>query len=249
MKIPMKMAEMTWPEINQAFQNQALIVIPLGAASKEHGYHLPMNNDLIMAEKLSEYIADTYDNVLIAPPITDSYFPAFVEYPGSTSLSLETARQLIVERCALWHQQGAKKFYIVNTGISTLEPLLEAKQIFNDQYPELEFDYLDLSQKSNDPRVQAITTQNYGSHADELETSLMLALAPEIVQLEKAVPEDTPKKPGALTRDSKKTAQTVSPSGAWGNPTLASNEKGEVILKVLHEIIDAQLQHFGVKKL
>lgn len=236
------MAQMTWPNIEQAFQKDPLIVIPLGAGCKEHGYHLPMNNDLIMAEKLADYIAANYQNVLIAPAIQDSYFPAFVEYPGSMSLSLETATQLIVQRCESWYQQGAKRFYIVNTGISTLEPLSHAKKILQQKYLDLVFGYLDLTQKSHDPRIQQITEQQNGTHADEIETALMLVLAPEVVHIEKAVPEDTPKKPGPLTRDINATDKTISVSGAWGNPTLATKEKGQIALKVIQEIIDNQLQ-------
>ena len=40
-----KMAETTWPEIEQAFNNNWPIILPLGAGCKEHGHHLPMNTD------------------------------------------------------------------------------------------------------------------------------------------------------------------------------------------------------------
>src|SRR5579872_1358092 len=150
-----KMVALTWPEIEQAFQDNYLVVIPLGAACKEHGYHLPMNTDLIMAEKLAEHVQQHYSNVLIAPPIIDSYFPSFEEYPGSLSLSLQTATELIVQRCLLWYKQGARKFYVINNGVSTNRPLAAAKSLL-EKYPELLFHYLDLSPLHSDPRVQKV---------------------------------------------------------------------------------------------
>lgn len=240
-----KMADMTWPQIEKAFEENHLVVIPLGAACKEHGYHLPMNTDLIMAEKLADIIANKYQPVLIAPPIIDSYFPVFIEYPGSLSLSLETATALIVQRCQLWYQQGAKKFYVINNGISTNAPLKSAKELLAQTCQDIQFDYLDLTPLHEDPRIMNIMQQKSGTHADEIETSMMMIVAPHVVALEKAVPEDRPKKPGVLTRNAKAKNLTVSASGAFGDPTLATKEKGEICLHVLLEMIEKDLAQFN----
>lgn len=249
MKKNKRMAELTWPEIENAFQENWLIVIPLGAACKEHGYHLPMNTDLIFAEKLADYIQENYEHVLVAPPITDNYYPAFVEYPGSSTLSLETATDLIVQRCLVWYKQGAKKFYIINNGVSTNEPLKAAKKILDKMCPDMMFQYLDLTLKNDDPRLNKILKQKFGTHADELETSMMMFVAPHVVDLEKAVSEDREKKPGPLTRNVNSPDKTISVSGAWGDPTLATREKGEIGVRILHEMIDNQLQNFGEVKI
>lgn len=242
-----KMVNMTWPEIERAFHDNWLVVIPLGAACKEHGYHLPMNTDLIMAEKLADAIQSQFQEVLIAPPITDSYFPVFVEYPGSLTLSLNTATALIVERCQIWYQQGAKRFYVVNNGVSTNMPLAAAKEILEKECPNIEFQYLDLTPLHKDPRIQSLLRQKVGTHADELETAMMMVVAPEVVHLEKAIPEDTQKRPGALTRNIHSIDQTISVSGAWGDPTLATREKGEMGMRVLLEMIEKQLHEMGLQ--
>ncbi|MBS0286926.1 MAG: creatininase family protein [Proteobacteria bacterium] len=230
-----KMSAMTWPQIEKAFQENYLVVIPLGAACKEHGYHLPMNTDLIMAEKLADYVMSKYHQVLIAPPIIDSYFPVFIEYPGSLSLTLETATEVIVQRCQLWYQQGAKKFYVINNGISTNTPLKAAKMMLEKTCQDIQFHYLDLTPLHDDPRVVSIMEQKMGTHADEIETSMMMVVAPEVVQLEKAVPEESRN-------------FSVSQSGAFGNPTLATKEKGEIGLAVLHEMIEKDLAVFKLER-
>src|ERR1700733_15160891 len=101
-----KMAETTWLNIKKSFDKKWLVVIPLGAGCKEHGLHLPMNTDLIIAEYFSDFILNNF-KVLVAPTIQDSYFPAFKDYPGSSSLSLNTSRDYIVEKCRGWAEQGA----------------------------------------------------------------------------------------------------------------------------------------------
>jgi creatinine amidohydrolase len=81
-----------------------------------------------------------------------------------------------------------------------------------------------------------------GTHADEIETSMMLYIAPESVQMKKAARDLNLNQPGGLTRDPKGKG-TYSPTGAWGDPTLATREKGQPVVeslltKILKEIGD-----------
>jgi creatinine amidohydrolase len=238
-----KMENVCWPDIETAFNNRWPIVIPLGAGCKEHGLHLPMNTDQIIAEKFADLLLHEYE-ILIAPTITDNYFPAFEEYPGSSTLSLETSRNLIVEKCMVWSKQGANKFYVLNTGISTKKPLSEAKQILQTFNPDILFEYLDLSLLYEHPEIKKIMQQKVGTHADEIETSIMLYLMPEIVRMDKAKAEENLDKPGPLTRVPNSLDKTISLTGAWGNPTLATREKGHVAVTVIKEMLTAGLKPF-----
>ena len=103
---------------------ETVVVIPLGAESKEHGPHLKLKNDFVLAEYLKGRVRERA-KVVIAPTVNYGYYPAFVEYPGSTSLALETARDMIVEICRGLARFGPRRFYVLNTGVSTqaaLEP-------------------------------------------------------------------------------------------------------------------------------
>ena len=73
--------------------------------------------------------------------------------------------------------------------------------------------------------------QTGGSHADEAETSMMLYIVPDKVDMSKTVKDFDPR-PGrrGLTRDPKGEG-TYSPSGIWGDPTLATKEKGKTIVE------------------
>jgi creatinine amidohydrolase len=167
MKHGVKLETLSWVEAERYFAANPVVVIPLGAAAKEHGPHLPLNNDAIIAGWLAEQVC-RLSPVVIAPLINASYYPAFVEYPGSISLRAETARDVIVDSCNSLARFGLTRFYVLNTGLSTLGPLAAAKSLLGDK---LVFEFLVLD-KALQTLPSGLLAQGYGSHADEAETSL-----------------------------------------------------------------------------
>jgi creatinine amidohydrolase len=218
---------LTWMEAEKILTPDTVVVIPLGAEAKEHGPHLRLNNDFVMAEYLKLRVLEQ-SNVVIAPTINYSFYPAFVEYPGSTSLRLETARDLVVDICRSLARYGPRRFYVLNTGISTLRALKPAADLLAADGILLR--YTDL--KITEPIEKAIRREEGGTHADEIETSMMLYMAPASVNMKKAVKDYHPNKPGPLTRDPNGNG-TYSPTGIWGDPTLATRAKGEKVTKAL----------------
>ncbi len=77
---------LTWDEVARRLENGAAAILPIGAAAKQHGFHLPMNTDRVQAEWLAARLADRID-ALIWPTVAYGYYPAFAEYAGSSSLS------------------------------------------------------------------------------------------------------------------------------------------------------------------
>jgi creatinine amidohydrolase len=219
---------LTWDDAERILTPDTIVVIPLGAGSKEHGRHLQLNNDFLTAEYFKRRVlAAGPQNVVVAPTINYSYYPAFLEYPGSTSLSLETARAMISDIVRSLAHYGPRRFYILNTGISTLKPLaLAAADLAKEN---ILLRYLDLTK--DDP-VEKKLRQSGGTHADEIETSMTLYIAPETAQMKKAARDLNTDKPGPLTRDPKGNG-TYSPTGTWGDPTLATREKGRAVVESL----------------
>ena len=218
---------MTWLAAEKILTPDSVVVIPLGAAAKEHGPHLKLSNDWIMAEYLKQRLLEQA-NVVIAPTINYSFYPAFVEYPGSTSLRLETARDLVVDICHSLARYGPRRFYVLNTGISTLRALKPAAELLAAEGILLR--YTDL--KINEPIEKTLRQEEGGTHADEIETSMMLYMAPRSVNMKKAVKDYHANKPGGLTRDPNG-AGTYSPTGVWGDATLATRAKGKTVTKAL----------------
>ena len=239
MRQGVKLETLSWLEAEAFFADDPLVVLPLGAAAKEHGPHLPLNNDAIIAGWLAEQVRQRLP-VVVAPLLNASFYPAFVEYPGSISLRPETARDLIVDTVNSLAGFGLTRFYVLNTGLSTLGPLARAAELLDDN---LVFEYLDL-----DAALQGLPDdllqQRYGSHADEHETSLMLHIAPEVVDMEKAI-DDGAEGEGRLTRE--RGQGLWSPSGVYGQATLASAEKGRVIAKQLLDHVLTQIANFQTR--
>ena len=220
---------LAWPEAEGALGDDTVVVIPVGAASKEHGPHLRLRNDLIMAEYLTRRVVDA-SAVVVAPALTYHFYPAFIEYPGSTSLTSDTARALTLEVVRSLARFGPRRFYALNTGISTLRPLEAAARILAAEGILLAFTNLNTLLDST---ASGLRQQDGGTHADEIETSMMLYIDPAMVDMTRAVKDYTPSTgPPRLTRQ-RGAAGTYSPTGIWGDPTLATREKGARLVEAL----------------
>ena len=220
------LADLTWVEAESVLKPDTVVVIPLGAAAKEHGPHLRLDNDWRMAQYLAERVLVASD-IVLAPAVPYHYFPAFLEYPGSTSLSYDTARDVVVEIVRSLAHYGPRRFYVLNTGISTLGPLKASASVLAKDGILLR--YTDIEAVSEEA-VKRVEKQARGTHADEIETSMMLYIVPERVDMHRAVRDDNPDVPGGLTR--KPGGKGVySPTGVWGDPTLATREKGRIVVE------------------
>lgn len=226
---------LTWQEAERALSASSLVLIPLGAASKEHGPHLPLNTDRRLAEHLTERIAARLP-VVIAPLVTLHYYPAFVEYPGSITLQLSTARDLIVDICRSLTRFGPRRFYVLNTGVSTVRALQPAAELLAAEGIELR--YTNLLQTLGPIEAQ-VAEQEGGTHADEIETSMMLYIAPEVVDMAKAARDYHPGA-GPLTRTPGGPG-AYSATGIYGDATLATVEKGRIVVEALVAALLAEI--------
>ena len=223
-----RLEDRTWVEAEKLLQHETVVVIPLGAALKEHGPHLKLRNDLTLAEYFTGRVLAAAP-VVVTAPLTYHFYPAFTEYPGSTSLSLETARDLTIQVARSLARFGPKRFYVLNTGISTLRALEPAAALLAREGILLR--YTDLG-ATVDRLSGPWRQQPAGSHADEIETSMLLYIDPSSVDMKAAVRDISPWNGPPFTRQ-RGPAGTFSPSGVWGDATVASREKGQVIVEGL----------------
>lgn len=230
------LADLTWVEAEAVLKPDTVVVIPLGAASKEHGPHLRLDNDFTLATYFASRVLAAAD-VVVAPTIPYHYYPAFLEYPGSTHLSFDTARDVVVDIVRSLAHYGPRRFYVLNTGVSTLRPLAASAEVLRKEGILLRFTNV---LKVSEDAEKSVSKQLRGTHADEIETSEMLYIAPDRVDMSRAVRDDSPAAPGPLTRkpDGK---GVYSASGVWGDATLATREKGRVVVEATVAGILAEL--------
>lgn len=229
------LADLTWVEAEPILAAEPLVVLPLGAGSKEHGPHLRLDNDRFTVEYLAGRLRERLP-IVIAPTINYHFYPAFVEYPGSTSLRLETARDLVVDICRSLAPFGPRRFYVLNYGVSTVRALAPAADLLAADGILLRYTVLSTLLG---PLEAPFLTQPEGTHADEGETSLMLAIAPERVNMALAA-RDIGAVGSPLTRRPD-TPGRYSPTGIYGDATLATRAKGEAILPLFLDALAAEI--------
>ena len=228
---------LTWPQAEARLTPDAVVVIPLGAAAKEHGPHLQLNNDFLMAEYLKRRVLFAAD-VVIAPTVSYSYYPAFVNYPGSTTVPLEAARDTVLSICRTLAAHGPKRFYILNTGISTVRALKQAHDAAAEEGISLHY----FSLATLGQLEKTLLKQPGGTHADEGETSMMLYMAPEAVDMTKAVKDYHPRTGDGPFQRVQGLPGVYSKSGTWGDATLATREKGQQLTEAAVRIILEELE-------
>lgn len=235
---------LTWVEAEKALKDHDVALIALGARTKEHGPHLLLKNDYVLAEYLMGRVADEVP-VVVLPTLQYGYYPSFLEYPGSISIGAETFKNVVMDICRSMHGYGMKKFYVLNTGVSTIGPLAEAEK----ELVSLGITLRSLNILEVDKQLPAgLLKQDGGTHADEGETSMMLYIAPETVNMVKAVKDFDPRSGRrGLTRGRDK-AGNYSASGIYGNPTLATKEKGRIIVETtVREVVRQVLELTALK--
>ena len=237
-KASLELENMTWVQAEDALKRYEVVLIALGARSKEHGPHLPLSTDYIMEEYLKDRGGEEVA-VVVLPTIQYGYYPSFLEYPGSVSIQAGTFKDMVKDICVSMNGYGVRKFYVLNTGISTLRPLEEAAEELKQS--GLILRYLNLTDVDK-TLPQDLLKQEGGSHADESETSMMLFIAPDKVDMAKAVKDFDPR-PGrkGLTRNPEGKG-TYSKTGIWGDPTLATREKGRIVVEATVQAIVGQVR-------
>jgi creatinine amidohydrolase/Fe(II)-dependent formamide hydrolase-like protein len=139
-----------------------------------------VSTDFSQAEWLARRLIEVAP-MAVAPTLSHRYYPAFVDYPGGQSLFRETFTVMCTEVINGILRAGGRALVILNVGISAIGPLRAAIGPSRRPSPvKLAYVY----EGANDRAPTApLEEQARGSHADELETSAMLAITAKSVRL------------------------------------------------------------------
>ena len=240
-----RLAEITWEEFGEALARCPVALLPIGGGTKEHGPHLPLGTDLMVVDALAERVLEAAP-VLLLPSLGYAYYPAFVDWPGSVSIQAQHANALVGDIIRSLARHGVRKFLILDGGVSTHPPL---NVLSRDLHNELGIlvavtNILGLGAEVH----QAIAEQARGGHADELETSRMRVIRPDLVHMERAPREWQPLIPGTSgptgIRKIHLGGKMTTAGGINGDATLATPEKGEQSLAAMAQDIITFVEHF-----
>ena len=233
-----RLQDLTWREAEQVLTPETVVLIPVGAATVEHGPHLKLHSDQLIAEHLTARAAAS-TSVVVAPTlrITIILRSSNILAPlpcRSTARGSATAD--IVRSLARF---GPRRFYVLNTGMTT-RPSLEAsaQALASDG---ILFRYTDWEPRL-DMAARGLREQEGGSHADEIETSMLLHIDRTSVDMTRATKEFARRtEPFMLTRRPGMRG-IYSETGVWGDPTRATAEKGRVVVDALTSQIVKEIE-------
>jgi creatinine amidohydrolase len=249
--------EMTWPEVRAAAQRPCVAILPI-ATLEDQGLHLPIDTDLMLCSSVCELAASrASDRTVLVPAINHGYSPHHMDFTGALTIGPHTLIDYGLDVCQSLAHHGFNRILIVN-GHGSNTP------------------FADVIARESVVRTGALTAAvNYWSapgvreaahalresdaiggmnHACEFETSLYLALRPDLVDMAAAVRElsHRPSKnywTDLIAGDGPLVMMEhwsrLSRSGVMGDPTKASAEKGRALLDAaangLIELVDELL--------
>jgi creatinine amidohydrolase len=221
-------ATATWEQVKAKIKSGVVAVMGIGAL-EQHGPHLPLSTDTMIASDVARRLADAVDGLLLpAVPFGDAWNNE--GFPGTISLSPETVRAVIGDIGRGLQASGVRGLIIFNGHFGNREPVARAARelLVSHAFPVLYLDYPGLEKLA----AEICESKPAGPtfyHADEVETSMILALQPDSVQMALARAE-YPTFPATYGSEAIM-LHTFCATGVFGDPTVASAEKGVALLK------------------
>ena len=223
-----RLAELTWPEAAAWFRRDPRLIVPVGT-TLQHGPHLPLNSDTQIITAVAEGIGARH-GVLIAPTFAfGAPSERAREYAGTAGLGSKALHRVLNELVQGWEEHGVLEFVLITSqGFGPNYEALVSVMAKRARIRAVDINSVDLTALLDHPGPQ---------HAGELETSLMLHLAPVLVRADRIV--DAPPEPGS--RPDRAGVPPPGSSGVIGVPSAATAEKGRAIYEHLVEFIGTRL--------
>ncbi len=219
--------QMTRLQVEKRVREYPVAILPVGSC-EQHGHHLPLGTDSILAETLARHISEK-TGAMVYPVLHFGYSWVWRDIAGTLAVSTEHLKGMLMDAVSSAERSGIRVLVFLNGHEANNATIKYAVREAQDTTPVklLGMFYPGIG----DIYAREIESPTWGGmfHACEFETSLMLAARPELVNMELAVAE-YPEKPLFYGMDNSSLG-AISHSGVYGDPTLATREKGERMFK------------------
>ncbi|MFB6107052.1 MAG: creatininase family protein [Halobacteriaceae archaeon] len=251
---------LTWPEIDAAATEGAMVVVPVGS-TEDHGYHLPLEVDQRIPEAVAERTAEGRDDALRFPVIPQGYLPHHMDYPGGVTIGWETFVNYCIDVGASLAHHGFERVLFLNGHGSNHHLLEQATRQVNLQYPGVRAamcSWWDLHEVRETFAEESTAGPRGSGHGGELETSVYAYLYPDRVgedrredfhlpEVDSWLGRDLTGRPRAAATDVTMMPwwSTISETGLIGDATAGDPETGEAILAAAVAGLDRVLDDFA----
>jgi creatinine amidohydrolase len=257
-----RLEELSWPQAQTAIESGAMAILPVGSL-EQHGLHLAINTDNILGDAVAEAAAREAVRrgvpVLLCPALHYGYTMHNMDFPGTMTLRAETLLAVGVDLVTSLVHHGCKKIVLLNSHGSNWSVLdLISRQVMNRHPDVLVAATFPIKMAAAELETLREAKQTGGmSHGCELETSLMLHLRAELVEMDKAVYDVSQPDSQFYWRDILRGSRGValadltrhaSRTGLVGDPTVATAEKGRRFFDAIVAATVAFLVEFSQRK-
>jgi creatinine amidohydrolase len=220
---------MTWPEIKAEQERGRDTVVVAFGATEQHGPHMPLATDALLGDHLARMVAESLD-AFVAPTVRIGCSEHHLEFAGTLSISEGTFHGIVADILRSLARGGFARAVLLPTHGGNFGPLAAALDLLG-PVPGLEVPALtDLSTLFTIARLGAdehgVPLGEGGLHAGEWETSMLLAIHPELVHPERGEPGYTGDPQAAVGAIFGAGVHTVASNGVIGDPSRASAEHG-----------------------
>ena len=219
--------QMTWKEAEERMKGARAVILPLGS-TEQHGYHMTIDTDNIVAGHVAELLARETDCVVL-PVLNYGQVWSAKDFPATISLSERTYISVIKDIVVSLEKQ-CRNIILFSGHWGTVAPCKLAVRELLDEYGFRNvyyLSYMDLK-KNGEGIMETELWNGSGFHAAEIETSILLHIRPDSVNMEKAVCE-YPEIPGDVEIRPVPWI-TFAKSGIFGDASKATAEKGRQFL-------------------
>lgn len=231
--------ERTWDELPQdlaAVRGSA--ILPVGA-TEQHGPHLGCGVDTVIAEKLASAVAGK----LNIPRLPTFAYGCSIghsrRWPGTIALQPVTMIELVKQIGDWSYHSGVRRLFIVNGHVGNASPLRCALEMLRAEHDDMMVALFNSGTLSARVR-KAHFADAEDWHANDAETSLMLAIAPDYVRAEKIKAADDPDRTAGCVFAHP--VNRTSANGVTGSPSLATVEKGRLWFDWMVEDLSALIR-------
>jgi len=238
------MEHMTWREIRRSMENGKHTAILVAASMEQHGPHLPIATDTIIGYALAEGVARELGNALVAPVIRYGLSEHHVGFTGTITLPLKTFVKVVEEHCQCLRKHGFKNTVVFSSHGGNRDPLTAfipsiAKKLSPDMRLLLVGTVgFDKNSVSRILKEYDVSPTKAGVHAGFAETSMFLAIRPDLVRVDRIEPglvDDDFYSEENIERSKIFTyihgIRPQSSNGILGDPTGSNEEFGKALLE------------------